>query len=941
MPPTSDAGAPASLLARLAVHQDYVWFAALLGWSLALVVWWWHPHRRTAWAWLPWSALTGGLAAVVQFIIFSPPFEFFHDRLIPGTLFRYSTALVTVDLFGDLLLGFLLAIGVAGWWLPASRPVRLAAWFVLLIAASLFPLHPASGSALMFLTGLAAVPVRWRAPEHSPLTRATLLLAALLPFASTVGPLAGQIGWLQRDGPPTPMGLVSAGAQTLVAFLALGALLRGTLLRMGVGDLRSLLRQAWPLLLVAGLWLVAGLAFAHRTGEDNRRELLQNRLRLTAVRAMQFDGSGLDQLARNHFGLAAAGSLEGRPLHSPLLAGPLGQNLSLQMIRERNAAIYVDVARLLVIHEGSLLAVATSHPTHPPGHVEFIRRASLQDLADWEARRNLIVSSPVTEIGQPYSTLAALTSEDGRMLGWLEFRREEFFQSLARKWRTGPLLITALGLVLSAQWHLQRRADREREAALRAAAIAAETDRLKTAFLAKVSHELRTPIQSLLGYGELLRARVGDDAQARAWLGALQQHGEIMTRLIDDLLDLSAAGSGAFRLAPSVVSPGDIVQRIVDGLRPRADAKGLRLTCTVAPAVPAWVEADGGRLAQITLNLTGNALKFTDQGKVAVTLDAAQETDGRVRLRLAVRDTGPGIPTDQQARLFVPFSRLDSTAAKEGTGLGLALSEALCRAMDGSLLVESDGVNGSCFVAECRVPLSDAPVPLAAPLANGTAAGSPPTVLIVEDNTLLRELFTTFLRECGCACTAVASGTEALARAREAAPDMILLDLSLPDADGIALAPDLRALAPTARIVGASARAGESDRARALAAGMDFFLAKPIPLATLASLVCAGTGAPVSAAYPVIPGLFAAFLRELAGLQTELADAVAAGDLPRVRRRVHYLRNSALAVQADELFDAATHVEDAAARGDADATTEAWPACAAVIARELATSPCP
>ena len=142
MLPVTEAHSPAFVFARLAVHQDYAWFAALLGWSLALVAWWWHPQRRAAWSWLPWSAVTGGLSAAVQFAIFNPPLELFHDRLIPGTLFNYAVAPVSIEVLGDLLLGLLTAVCAAGWWLAAPMPQRLAAWLTLAVASALYPGYP-------------------------------------------------------------------------------------------------------------------------------------------------------------------------------------------------------------------------------------------------------------------------------------------------------------------------------------------------------------------------------------------------------------------------------------------------------------------------------------------------------------------------------------------------------------------------------------------------------------------------------------------------------------------------------------------------------------------------------------------------------------------------------------------------------------------------------
>lgn len=556
--------------------------------------------------------------------------------------------------------------------------------------------------------------------------------------------------------------------------------------------------------MAAGL-LVLGVGYALILGAEQRREVIDQRLRITVHNARQLKPADFAAFTTPEFQptdiqVAADGTGTAR---APGFA-PVMEAAARALADRVRATQFQKAAGFLVLHDGWLVEAAGTAPRPHPDSVFLRGRATADDVAAWREKRLFVRYSPVPEQGAPYYCRAPLLGPDGRMLGWLESPREEFYASLARKWRTSPLLITALGVVLTVALYFQKRATLEREHAARTAAVAAEANRLKTAFLAKVSHELRTPIQSLLGYGELLQARLGDDAQARAWLGALQQHGEIMTRLINDLLDLSAAESGSFRLLPQPLEPAALVRRVVASLEPRATAKGLQLSCTTTPAVPAWVEADGNRLAQVALNLVGNALKFTTAGAVTVTLDAVPEPadPAHMRLVLTVRDTGPGITPEEQVRLFEPFSRLERTAAHEGSGLGLALSAVLCRAMHGCLTVESDGLTGSSFRAELVVPVAPEPTAVSVP----RPAGSPPAcVLVVDDNLLLRELFASYLRSRGCTCQTAASGAEAMAHAQTGTPDAVVLDVSLPDADGIELAPRLRALLPRARLVGVSA----------------------------------------------------------------------------------------------------------------------------------------
>jgi signal transduction histidine kinase/DNA-binding NarL/FixJ family response regulator len=520
------------------------------------------------------------------------------------------------------------------------------------------------------------------------------------------------------------------------------------------------------------------------------------------------------------------------------------------------------------------------------------------------------------------------------MLGWLDCVRREYYLSVERRWRAGPFLMTALGVVLLTLVFVQRQIGREREIALRAAAISAEGSRIKTAFLANVSHELRTPLQSILGYSELLRQELGGAAHPR--LDALRQQGVLMTRLVNDLIDLSAVEAGSFQLTVESVAPAELVRQTVESLRPRAAAKALGLRAEVGDDIPAWVAADGGRLRQVLTNLAGNAIKFTDRGAVTVSLQAGPASEGRCLLMLAVHDTGPGIPPAQQARLFTPFTRLAQTADKEGSGLGLALSAALCRAMGGSITLESDGRSGSCFTASFLVTPTDAPVEAAVTAA--LPSGRVLRVLVVDDNRLVRELFTASLTEHGARCRAAASGADGLARVAEEAPEVIVLDLALPDGDGADFVPRFRAIAPGVRIIGVSAHAGTADRARALAAGMDAFIVKPVPLQTLWAEVAGAASPPAAAAAaffdlpgPLLARLRQEFARELPARRAELAAGVQAADWARVRTSAHYLRNSALVVQAAGLFEACSGLETAAGAADAKAAALWWPRCAAAL----------
>lgn len=912
---------------RFAIHQDYVWFVVLLSWGCTTLLWWRRAARDAAWTWVPWVAAAGALGAAVQFGIFNPHLDIFQSRLKPGTIRDFVPALIDVELLGDWLLAALVASWSIGWGWLALRSRSFIGRTMLaaaaIAAASVHVFAPRVGGAALSAAVLAFGFVLARGRSRT--VRAGLLLAAAGPLLSTIGPIAGALGELQRSGPPTAFGLVAAFYQCLAAAAVFLVLRRECPDRAAAADRIGL---GWWLLATG--WLFGGLWFAQQVGWDNRHELHQNRLRGAAARAQILNSDLLERWAQPlpPLWLREGGDGPTRPLPEDFEG--LSASLSRLVAREFRYTPFIERVRIIAVNSGWVFVLADSRHRLPEGTVEVLRRATPRDEADWAAGRNLIETSAVPEIGQPYFCRAAMRSADGRMLGWLEFEQREFFQSIERKWRSGPLLVTALGLLLGATLVLQRRVEREREAAERDAAVQAESSRVKSAFLATVSHELRTPLQSLLGYGELLRSRVGGDAQSAAWLEAMRQHGDLMTRLVNDLIDLGAVDAGTLRLAPRTVAPGQLVLSVVEGLRARAEAKGLRLQCAMGDTVPAAVWVDDARWRQVVFNLVGNAVKFTDQGAVTVRLHA-EPRGNAVELVLTVADTGPGIARDAQKKLFQAFTRLERTAHKEGAGIGLALSAALCRALGGALTVESDGTKGATFratiVVEHAARPADAPVVGARSLAGRH-------VLVVDDNTLVRELFAAMLTAAGARSTVAATVAAALRAAQDDSIEVAVLDLALGGESGLDLARELRGRRPGLRLVGASAHAGAAEREAALRAGFDVFLTKPI---TQGDLFAAVSGQ----ARAVAPGSLPAWQEELARQfrleapqnRLTLAQAVAAREWGAARAAAHYLANSAAAIGDAPLRDACEAVVRAAERQDEAALRAGWVAVEAALGR--------
>ncbi len=922
------------LIGRISVHQDFFWFFSLLVWSIGLIVWWRHPARRGAWVWFPGAAGAAIALAVIQFGMFNPTFDIFLERLVPGTVSTYKPALIDPYWLGDVLMGGALAALTAGWgWVAARRTGRpRLRWLPIggmVVVTGVHVVDPINGGLLLAVLPVLGVIGLWKQTEGLSLSRLGLILAALLPALSPVGPFALLLNSIQRNGPPAPIGLGAAVFQMLLGALMLGGLIRGLWPRVTASTQAAFRRDARWFGVGAVLFLAAGLAFGIQTGRDNRREIQQNRLRTTAAHALVFDPVLLTPLHDPGFSIAwksAAG--EPAPAESAWLASGVVDPAHQRLREVLVSTPFLAEARILLIRDGWLVNALSSNKA--PGPVELLRRATPADLAQWAKKEPYVEESPVPEIGYDYYCRAPIVAPDGRMLGWLDCVRREYFLSVERRWRAAPFLITALGLVLLSLVVVQRQGTRERETALRAAAVSAEASRVKTTFLANVSHELRTPLQSILGYTELLLPDLSDE-KSRIRLTALRQQGELMTRLINDLIDLSAVEAGSFQLILQPVAAAELVGQTIESLRPRAEAKGLSLRLEMGNDVPPWVETDDGRLRQVLINLAGNAIKFTDRGTVTVSLHAGPATAGKLLLMLAVHDTGPGISPEQQSRLFSPFTRLAHTAEKEGSGLGLALSAALCRAMGGNITVESDGRSGSGFTATILVAPTGAPALVHAQ--PGPTPGFAPRVLVVDDNRLVRDLFISALTQRGAICHAAGNGAAALARVATDAPEIIVLDLALPDGDGTDFVRRFREVVPTVRIVGVSAHAGVADRTRALAMGMNEFLVKPVALDALWAAVA---GRPPSALHSkssfdppaeLQRELQMEFLRELPGKRAELAAAMASADWPRVRAGAHYLRNSALVVRADALFAACTGLEEAATTGRPEEAAPWWRRC--------------
>ena len=358
-------------------------------------------------------------------------------------------------------------------------------------------------------------------------------------------------------------------------------------------------------------------------------------------------------------------------------------------------------------------------------------------------------------------------------------------------------------------------------------ATAQMADQAKSRFLAQMSHELRTPLNAILGLGhvELTQAR---DPASQERLRLVTDAARGLAVILDDILDMSAIEAGHLPIRPVLCSPADEIRAAAALFRPLFQAQSLEVSLRLSTDLPAGALMDKQRLRQCLSNLFSNALKHTTSG--GVTLTATIDDSGR--LAIGFTDTGPGIPPSEAERIFQPFQR--GKGAKPGTGLGLSITRALARSMGGDLqLVPRNAAvfPGARFLL--TLALQDAtdtpPDPTGSALSLVNQTGQ--RVLVVDDIATNRLVAKAHLRLYGMTTEEAATGAEAVEKLAQDPVDLVLLDMNMPEMDGIATLAKIRALPGAGAqvpVIAMTADATEAHRRRYLAAGMDGYLAKPL-----------------------------------------------------------------------------------------------------------------
>jgi len=510
-------------------------------------------------------------------------------------------------------------------------------------------------------------------------------------------------------------------------------------------------------------------------------------------------------------------------------------------------------------------------------------------------------------------------------------------------------------------------ANRELTVAYEAAAAATEA---KSEFLANMSHEIRTPLNGILATAELLQHTELTDKQRR-YADTLLRSGRGLLSVISDVLDFSKIEAGKLQLEVSRFQPRAIALEVRELFDGEAQQKGVALEAQLCEEASGWFLGDPARLRQILVNLVGNAVKFTDQGRIGIEVEQIETSEEQATFAISVSDTGIGIDEEEQSRLFARFEQADTSTTRRfgGTGLGLALSRQLVELMGGEISVNSEPGRGATFRVVVRLDRTEAPAGRAPP-SEAAAVGEAQEaisarILLVEDNAINRDVAKELLELLGVEVELACGGQEALDQLGAHSYDLVFMDCHMPAMDGLETTRRVRereGRSAHVPIVAMSASATVEDRKGCADAGMDDFLPKPIYLDALRAMLrkhvagkAAELPAPIersadlTARPPVFDGdqalrivggneallqrVLTGFVAELPGQIERLEQAAGAPDLAEARELAHSVKGAAASVAGAELRELAERIEKAAADGNREALGDLLPQLGGCVAR--------
>jgi len=614
-------------------------------------------------------------------------------------------------------------------------------------------------------------------------------------------------------------------------------------------------------------------------------------------------------------------------------------------------------------------------------HAESIVNAA----ARWRGDRALEI---IEERFNPTSSQLRRTMESVREETVDRFRLStERLSAEAEATRRNTTVATVLALVvavgLALRWsmvNIARPIDRLAEEKARAEEVA----RAKSAFLATMSHEIRTPMNGVLGMLQLL-SQTSLDARQRDYVDKAQEAGRLLLDLLNAVLDFSKIEANKLSIEVAPFRIDELIQRLQNVMASVARGRPISVQASLDPAVPRALLGDALRLQQVLLNLAGNAIKFTEQGEVIVSVRLLEADDDHARMLFSVRDTGMGIEQERLKNIFDAFTQADDSMARRfgGTGLGLSISSRLVELMGGEISVESAIGQGSTFSFTLSLARSPDTIAMeeaaeSRPERSGTELAGL-RLLLVEDNPLNQQVAAELLERIGAEVVVAGDGYDAIRAVGETEKpfDVVLMDIQMPGMDGYQATRRLREDGAAMPIFALSANTQPSDRAASLAAGMNAHIGKPIDMARLVAAIrehcpVAAATTPAKAPTPVryapppepeaptlipslegfdLPAALARFdgdislyeivaqgFLEYGGTVAEAREALEGGDRDKARRDVHTLKSVAASLGAETLRSMAADVEEWIREGaPAEELAEALSNLEARLLQDIAT----